>query len=409
MLNTPSAAGPPEPPDEALEGTPYRIIQRLAQGGMGVVYLAHREPLGNEVVVKLLHEALPDDAHLVDRMRLEAQALGRLRHPNLVDVLDFNRTPRGRPYIVMAYLNGHTLAEELLQRGALPLTSAVGFAAELCSALQAVHAIGIVHRDIEPDNLFLHRDPRGVWSLKLLDFACARILPDCAASIVHPLIVPTDTGFVIGTPHFISPEAARGQRVDHRADVYGAGLVLYAMLAGRGPFDDIQGTAHVLAAHAVQEPPPPSRFSPEPIPRSVEELVLRALRKNPAERFQSARDFDSALREVAQALAAPPSAAQVVEASHPPPARVAVARPAERAGTPAHGSRTPVVLPDRGRRLAGGIPEREWIERMVRNPHAVRRLRALRRTAARVRVVVFLAVVAVTSLLVVLVSDFWVR
>jgi serine/threonine-protein kinase len=189
--------------------------------------------------------------------------------------------------MVMELLRGVTLAAELRSRGTLPMVEAVAYARELCSALAAAHELGIVHRDIKPENLFLHQQTGDRCVLKVLDFGLARVLP---RSVVQPLALPTGTGTIVGSPRFMSPEAARGQRVDHRADIYAAGLVLYVMLTGRGPFDHAgpHDTFSVV-------PDLPSLHSPAPLPTLLDDAILCALRSNPDERFQNAPAFSSAL------------------------------------------------------------------------------------------------------------------
>ncbi|HEX9621696.1 MAG TPA: serine/threonine-protein kinase [Polyangiaceae bacterium] len=292
----------PPPPPDPFEGTPYRLIRPLGEGGTSLVYLVERRDLGRPFAVKLLHQALAGNPQHVDRVRLGAQALGGLTHPNVVSVWNFEHTRDGTPFLVMEYLEGRTLEEELALRGALPVLDTLVFACELCSALEAVHELGIVHRDIKPANLFLQDLPDGERTLKMLDFGSVRVLADHGQGAIHPLVVPTGTGHVVGTPRYISPEAARGERVDHRADIYGVGLVLYAMLAGRGPFDHATTVGAVLAAHVTEGPIAPSRYAREHVPRVVEHAVLKALNKDPADRFSTAAELGAVLRAAGEAL-----------------------------------------------------------------------------------------------------------
>jgi serine/threonine-protein kinase len=271
------------------------------------VYLVERQELGRPFAAKLLHEALAQKPEHIDRLRLQAQALGRLAHPNIVSVWNFEHTRDGRPFLVMEYLEGRTLYAELAAHGALSVLDALVYACELCSALAAVHELGIVHRDITSENLFLYEPPSGERTLKMLDFGSARVLATERESATHPLVIPTATGHVVGTPAFISPEAARGERVDHRADIYGVGLVLYAMLAGRGPFDDAPTAMAALFAHAREQPVPPSRYARQAVPPLVEQAVLRALHKQPEYRQASAEELGQVLRESGRALLGPES------------------------------------------------------------------------------------------------------
>jgi serine/threonine-protein kinase len=176
----------------------------------------------------------------------------------------------------------------------------VQFSCQLLAALAAAHEIGIVHRDVKPENLFLCSLKDGSRVLKVLDFGIARVLPNAPAAPL-PLMVPTDAGVLLGTPRYASPEAAVGCRVDTRADLYGAALVLYIMLAGRGPFDHHSGAASLLAARVRDDAAPPSKFAREPVPYPLDQAVLRGLKKDPRERFQTAEEFKTGL-EAAVAL-----------------------------------------------------------------------------------------------------------
>ena len=294
------------PGDDPLEGLPYRALRRLGGGGMGEVFLAQHRQLGRLCVAKVLHARLAGDARLADRIRLEAQSLGRLNHPHIVSIIGAGKTFDERPFIVMEHLRGETLADELLVRGQLPVVEALSYTCQLLRALGAAHALGIVHRDIKPENLFLCDSSGQGRTLKVLDFGIARVMPDASADAPQPLAVPTDTGLVVGTPRYVSPEGAAAHRVDHRADLYAAALVLYIAVAGRGPFDHIRSEAMLLSAHAGQMPEPPSRFAKEPIPPELDRVLLRALRKNPEERYQSADALREDLEQISEFLQSTP-------------------------------------------------------------------------------------------------------
>jgi serine/threonine-protein kinase len=296
---------PAEPAHPLLDGSPYSFVKKLGQGGMGEVLLVEHRELGRRFVAKVIHSFLGRDAELVDRMRVEAQALARLNHPNIVTVTDFRTAPDGRPFFVMEQLRGFTLAEELHRRRLLRVSEAVAFARQLLSGLRAAHAIGIVHRDIKPANLFLHEEQDQSRLVKLLDFGLAKVLPGVSARAPRPLAVPTAPRMLMGTPRYVSPEVALGRPVDARSDLYSAGLVLYVMLSGRGPFDHLSGEMRLLSAHAVAQPLPPSCYAPEPVPPELDHAVLKALRKDPGERFQSAEEFEQMLGVVAERLARP--------------------------------------------------------------------------------------------------------
>jgi serine/threonine protein kinase len=300
----PAPADPLPATEDPFLGTPYRAVRRLAAGGMGEVFVILHRELGREFVAKLLHGRFAADGRLLDRMRIEAQALGRLDHPNIVSISGFGTARDGRPFLVMERLHGQTLAAELAARGRLPVHEAVAYARQLLMALSAAHTIGVVHRDIKPDNLFLVSPSSGVPFLKVLDFGVARVLPGYDEHAPQPLALPTDTGIVVGTPRFVSPEGATGAKVDQRADLYTAGLVLYTMLAGRGPFDHLRGEAELLTAHASVRPAPPSTVAGVPLPPALDGAVLHALAKRPEDRFQTAQEFIEALDYVTASLSA---------------------------------------------------------------------------------------------------------
>jgi len=298
-------------PDDPLAGQPYRALRLLGAGGMGEVFLAKQRELGTPCVVKIQHARLGRDPSVADRIRLEAESLSRLNHPNIVAILGSGQTLDERPYIVMEYLRGQTMADEFAARGQLPPREALSYACQLLRGLAAAHAIGIVHRDIKPDNLFLCDGPPANRLLKVLDFGVACTLPDAPASSPNPLAVPTATGTVVGALRYVSPEGALARRVDHRADLYSAALVLYFALAGRGPFDHIQSALLLLSAHVAEEPEPPSRFSKSVIPAELDRAVLRGLGKLPSERFQCADEFREELERIMAQLGGPAEASLV--------------------------------------------------------------------------------------------------
>lgn len=314
---------------DPFRGTAYRGVRQIGAGGMGEVFLVLHRELGSEFVAKVLRSELRGDARTVDRVRVEAESLGRLQHPHVVSVTDFGYSAEGAPFIVMELLNGVTLAQRLKQ-GPVTLRDALVFTRATLSALAAAHAFGIVHRDIKPHNLFLHQREDGLILLKVLDFGVARVLPDAPPAAPIPLNLPTQTGMVLGTPRFVSPEAAAGRPVDVRGDLYAVGLVLYQLVAGRGPFDHVRGVSDVLHAHTSQVPEPPSRYAAVELPAELDRVVLKALSKRPKHRYQSALEFDAALAGLHRALV---SKARSRSASplRSPPLGQRVASPAARA------------------------------------------------------------------------------
>lgn len=284
-----SPAGPPGPNvDELLSGTPYRRVELIGRGGMGEVHLVEHRTMGRRFALKILHRRFVEDAQAADRMRVEAQSLARLQHPNVVDVIDYWIADDGRPCVVMERLQGRPLSQELRSRKKIPLVESLTLARQALRALGAAHGLGIVHRDIKPENLFLHDAPVEGRVLKVLDFGLARVLPTASALAPSRLAVSTALGAVVGSPRFLSPEAARGERVDHRADIFSLAAVLYLMLSGRGPFDT-----------GAAEPDPPSRHA-EGIPALLDASVIRALSFSPSDRHQSVEEFASDLRAVAR-------------------------------------------------------------------------------------------------------------
>lgn len=302
----PQSVGPETMPgDDLFEGTAYRAIQRLRAGGMGEVFLVEHRATRRRVVAKLIHAKLASDPRLMERLRIEAQSLAELDHYHIVRILGLDKTRNHRPFIVLEHLQGRTLADELKIAGVPHVLEALSFASHLLSAVAAAHEKGLVHRDIKPDNIFLCSLPDGRRFLKLLDFGVVRVMPGSHAVEPMPHNLRTNTGVVVGTPRYVSPEGALGEDVDPRADIYSVGLVLYSMLVGRGPFDHLEGDERLLRAHALEAPEPPSRYAVEPIPQELDRAVLKALAKDPDDRFQTADDFQACLIQIADSVRRP--------------------------------------------------------------------------------------------------------
>ncbi|AGP40651.1 serine/threonine-protein kinase [Sorangium cellulosum] len=290
--------------DTLLYGTPYRPVRRLGRGGMGEVIEAAHVGLDKPVVVKLLHRDLNREPRLVERMRVEAQSLARLAHPNLVMVTDFGRTAEGRTFLVMERLYGRTMREELAARGALPPLEALDLVTQTLAGLAAAHGAGIVHRDVKLENLFVcDADARGRRVVKVLDFGIAKVVaPRGDGRAPAPSLYQTEEGVLVGTPRYLSPEQACGLAVDARTDVYAAGVVLYTLLAGRGPFEHVKRVPDLVRAHASEVPAPPSCHAPRPVPPELDRAVMRALEKRPELRFPDAAAFADELSRIAAAL-----------------------------------------------------------------------------------------------------------
>lgn len=289
---------------DPFEGTPYRALRHLGDRAAGHVYLVEHRETDRRLAAKMLRQDCANDPRWVDRLRLEAQALGRLQHPHIVSIVALDTTSDGRPFVVTELLRGVPLSEELeLRGGPLPTLDAIAYAWQLMAALAAAHRIGVVHRDVRPDNLFLCELPTGARILKVLDFGVARVLPGFVEAPA-PLALPTEEGTMLSTPSYASPELLQGQAADPRSDVYAAGLVLYRMLVGRGPFDHARTEAELIGLQR-QSLPPPSHLTGAPVPAELDRLVLRALDEDPRRRLQTADEACVALEEIGQALAGP--------------------------------------------------------------------------------------------------------
>ena len=263
-------------------------------------------------------EQISADPGVVDRMRIEAQALGALSHPNIVSVTDFGETAHRRPFYVMERLEGDTIGTLLRRRTLPPLIESLQIVRQVLDALGAAHGLGLVHRDIKPDNVFLHRAPDGRKQVKVLDFGIAKVLSTAPPGSPAPAAIPTADGTVIGTPRYLSPEQISARGVDHRADLYAVGLLLYALVDGAGPFDGIRGTKELFEAHLKRKPAPLALRHPD-LPAALDRAVLCALEKRPEDRFSNAAEFASALadiaRDVTHDLVARPSTRQASAAA----------------------------------------------------------------------------------------------
>lgn len=257
---------------------------------MGEVFLVEHTALGRRFVAKVLHSRHARTDEYVARLRREARTLGQIRHPNIVAVTDFDIAESGRPFIVMEYLEGRTLADELKQRGRLSPYDAVEYATQTLVALTIAHSRGIVHRDIKPQNLFLHAQAGAPARIKVLDFGAAR---DTLGLTSPAVPLATSTGTIVGTLGYLSPEAAEGRRVDLRADLYAVGLVLTVMLSGHLPTASAAGAPRTGLIESALD-------LPRDVPGEIGPVILRALALEPGERFQSADEFLAALHGARQ-------------------------------------------------------------------------------------------------------------
>jgi beta-lactam-binding protein with PASTA domain/tRNA A-37 threonylcarbamoyl transferase component Bud32 len=263
----------------------YRIIRRLGSGGMANVYLAEDEELGRRVAIKVLDEKHANDEQFVERFRREAKNAASLSHPNIVSIYDRGEA-EGTYYIAMEYIEGRTLKDLIVARGPLPVDKAITYARQILGALRFAHRKGIVHRDIKPHNVLVDTDGR----LKVTDFGIAR----AGASQM------TEAGSIIGTAQYLSPEQARGAPVDQRSDLYSVGVVLCEMLTGSVPFTG-DTPVEIAMKHLSAVPKPPSASRPD-VPDDLDLVTVRALAKDPRERFQTAEEMDSELGRVLAGL-----------------------------------------------------------------------------------------------------------
>lgn len=254
---------------------------------MGEVWVVRNTALEIDMALKVMHARHVHSPFHRERFLLEAQGTACINHPNVVEVIDYWEAPDERPCFVMQLLSGRTLGQELRARNRLAPIEVVELGCQIASALNAVHTAGLVHRDIKPDNLFLHQTEAGTVQAKLLDFGLARVVsPDAEGGPLTPTI-GTQPGSMVGSPRFMSPEALRGEVADHRADIYSLGVVLYMALVGRNYLFD-WATRPVFS--------PPSRLGVDSCPAELDSAILRAVESRAGDRFQSAIDFLNALQ-----------------------------------------------------------------------------------------------------------------
>src|SRR5919201_342471 len=263
----------------------YRIMRKLGTGGMANVYLAEDQELGRRVAIKILDDRHAGDEQFVERFRREAKNAAGLSHPNIVSIYDRGEA-EGTYYIAMEYLEGRTLKELIVTKGPTPIPVAIDYTRQMLAALGFAHRNGIVHRDIKPHNVVVGGDGR----LKVTDFGIAR----------SGTSQMTEVGSIVGTAQYLSPEQARGAPVDPRSDLYSLGVVLYEMLTGKVPFTG-DTPVEIAMKHLSQVPKPPSEWR-EQVPHDLDAVVMRALAKDPEQRYGSAEEMDADLARVARGV-----------------------------------------------------------------------------------------------------------
>lgn len=270
----------------------YLLKKKLGEGGMGAVYLAENVAIDQKIAVKVLHPSAARDDETLQRFNREANAIARLTHPNTIRVFIFGKTSEPLIYLAMEYVDGTTLRDELYDNGPFDELRAISIMRQTLHALSEAHELGVVHRDLKPDNIMLTQF-RGVRDfVKVLDFGIAKVTEPRGGQQKKL----TQAGVVYGTPEYLSPEQARGKDIDFRADLYAMGIILYEMMTGVVPFTGDTALA-ILSGHVYQEPPDPATVNDAKISHAMRNIILRAIQKDPDERYQSAMDFLEALEQ----------------------------------------------------------------------------------------------------------------
>ena len=288
----------------------YKVLEVIGTGAMATVYAAEDTRLGRKVALKILRPEQAQDDTFRARFKREAEAVASLNNPAIVAVYDtgsYNPSQDGKesasseegtaiPYIVMEYVEGHTLRSILSRGGHLPVRDALGYSEQLLGALQYSHSMGIIHRDIKPANIMvLERTSEDIakgqpGQIKVMDFGISRAIEEAGEAL-------TKANVVMGSARYMSPEQVSGKEVDARSDLYSAACVIYEMIAGRSPFD-AESNVDLAAKHLSDAPEPPSKFTPLEVPAGLDAVILKGLAKNPDERYQSAAEFAQALVSV---------------------------------------------------------------------------------------------------------------
>jgi serine/threonine protein kinase len=309
-------------------GDTFSIVRMIGEGGMARVYEARHVRLPNKrFAVKVLHHMYAQQPMIVARFQREAEAASGIAHPNVVDVYDVGTTPDGRPFLVSEFLEGQDFATLLDERERLAAPAAVHVVRQVCRALAAAHAHGVVHRDVKPENVFLVGDMEAPV-VKVLDFGISKFDSAGGASL-------TQTGMIMGTPGYMPPEQARGGKTDHRADIYGVGAMLYRAVTGKIPFDS-EDAAEALTMVLTQDPPRPRSIQPS-IPEALELVIQKAMAKEPEDRHRTMAELDERLAPFE------PEAVASVSLLPPPPGTVQQKRPAPKLTLAASTVRSPSI------------------------------------------------------------------
>ena len=298
----------------------YLVRGILGEGGMGTVYEAENRHLRRSVAVKVLHPAQARKKVAVKRFHQEARAAGAIGHPNICEVYDLGTLEDGSPYLVMEHLQGETLAERISAEGGLAFDDVLDVVTQVLSGLVAAHEKGIVHRDIKPENIFLTRRAGMAPVAKLLDFGVSKMMPGWAGGLPgeeEPMNL-TRTGMVMGTPYYMSPEQARGDRnLDARVDLWACGVILYEALTGRRPF--VAANYNALLLQILTTSPRAARELRPALPASFDAVMNRSLARAREERFQTAEEFQAAIKPLRRGPAKSGSVTVVATTPVPPP------------------------------------------------------------------------------------------
>ena len=275
----------------------YEVVRRIGEGGMGAVYEAKHALIGKRVAVKVLLEKFHAKSDFVARLLQEARLASSIGHQNIVDVTDFGTTDDGRSFVVMEFLDGESLADLERREAPLPIERSLRIARQAASALGAAHAKGIFHRDVKPENLYLVRRGDADF-VKVVDFGISKAVKPGGDEGAEAYRL-THTGLLLGTPLYMSPEQARGDEdLDHRADIWALGVLLYECLTGEVPFR-ANNYLQIISQVLTHEPPPPSRLRPElGIPEAVDAVVMRAVEKDRTRRYQTMKELEGDLERL---------------------------------------------------------------------------------------------------------------
>ncbi len=319
----------------------FKILEKIGSGGMGAVYKAEQPEMRRFVAVKILHPRYLSRPDLVSRFRREARAMSHLSHPNTARVFLYGQLDDGACYFVMEYLAGKNLAQTVRAEGPMEVSRAVNIMVQVCGALEEAHKQGIVHRDLKPENIFLTTQGGISDYPKVLDFGLAKVTE---REMRPGSLILTQEGMVFGTPEFMSPEQARGEKLDGRSDIYSLGIIMYELLTGKLPFDANQ-PMEFIQKHIKEPPVPLAKRAPNrDWPAGLWETLERSLAKKPEQRFATANEFAGALKNVLSPTSQPPVASLPPPAANPSIAPTQLASPPP-AQAPYQASAAPAPAP----------------------------------------------------------------